>query len=66
MKKLFIPFLALLTAASLLFAFAVSANVLGDIDGSGSVTSDDAVYLLRHTLFADQYPLEKKKDSDPS
>ena len=31
-------------------------SVLGDINGSGTVTSDDAVYLLRYTLFPDTYP----------
>ena len=38
--------------------------MLGDFDGDGKVTSDDAVYLLRHTLFHDQYPVESFADFD--
>ncbi len=41
-----------------------SDGVLGDIDGDGSVTSDDAVYLLRYTLFPEQYPVESFADFD--
>ena len=36
----------------------------GDYDGDGEVTSDDAVYLLRHTLFSAQYPLQGYADLD--
>ncbi|MBO4500637.1 MAG: hypothetical protein J5760_00240 [Clostridia bacterium] len=31
--------------------------VRGDLTGDDRVTSDDAVYLLRHTLFPNDYPL---------
>ncbi len=62
MKKLFLPALALLLAATALFAFAVSAVVTGDMDGDSDVTSDDAVYLLRHTLFPQNYPLDAFAD----
>ena len=30
---------------------------LGDYNGDGKVTSNDAVYLLRHVLFPEQYPI---------
>ena len=29
----------------------------GDMNGDGKVDSDDAIYLLRHTMLPDQYPL---------
>ncbi len=64
MKKTFHAFLAAFLAASLLFAFAASAGVLGDFDSDNSVTSDDAVYLLRHTLFQTVYPLDSYADFD--
>ena len=37
---------------------APNATVRGDLTGEGNVTSDDAVYLLRYTLFPDAYPIE--------
>ncbi len=64
MKKLTFSFLAALLAASVLFAFAASAAIIGDIDGSGAVTSDDAVYLLRYTLFPEAYPVSDFADFD--
>ena len=64
MKKLFLTSIAALLAASVLFTFAASAGVLGDIDGNENVTSDDAVYLLRYTLFPEYYPLTVFADFD--
>lgn len=61
MKRRFIAFCTV-TLAAALFAFAVCAGVLGDFTGDGDVKSDDAVYLLRHTLFGNEYPLNGNAD----
>ena len=58
MKKLLFTFCAALFAATMLFSFAVSAELLGDVNGDGAISSDDAVYLLRHTLFSSSYPVD--------
>ena len=34
----------------------------GELDGDGKMTSDDAVYLLRHTLFAETFPVNQNAD----
>ena len=39
-------------------------GVLGDFDGDETVTSDDAVFLLRHTLFPESYPVSGFADFD--
>lgn len=40
------------------------AYLVGDVDGSGSVDSDDAIYLLFNTLFEDDYPITQDADFD--
>ena len=60
MKRIISMILALLITVSAA-ALAVSAeglSVLGDLNGDGKVTSNDAVYLLRSVLFPDTYDLE--------
>ena len=64
MKRLISAIMAVVITASLLFAFSASANVLGDLDGNEKVTSDDAVYLLRYTLFPETYPVSDFADFD--
>ncbi|MBQ2675079.1 MAG: InlB B-repeat-containing protein [Prevotella sp.] len=53
------------TSVSLLFqpgVITVSAFQRGDTNGDGYVTSDDAIYLLRHTLSPTRYPINQSGD----
>ena len=52
------------TKAARVKEFPASDTLLGDFDGDNAVTSDDAVYLLRHTLFSGYYPLSGFADFD--
>ena len=36
----------------------------GDLDGNGSVDDEDVIYLLWHTLMADEYPVNQPVDFD--
>ena len=51
------------------FMFEILPNeepeiLVGDLDGNGYVTSDDAVYLLYHTLYREEYPVNQDVDFD--
>ncbi len=35
------------------------ASVYGDVNGDGEVSEEDALYLLRHTILPDRYPLSE-------
>lgn len=41
-----------------------STVVIGDFDGDLELTDADAIYLLRYTLFAEQYPIFQSGDID--
>ena len=70
MKKHFLRFVSFALAAAMLISFAPRAaaqtEITGDYDGNGKVDSDDAVYLLRHTLFPEMYPVDGDADVDRS
>ena len=42
----------------------VVVPIRGDVDGNGSVNSNDAIYLLRYTLMPAQYPMNQSGDMD--
>lgn len=44
--------------------YNVGYGVPGDVNGDGEINDDDALYLLRHTLFAKDYPLASDGDVD--
>ena len=46
-----------LSIAVLTLPMSAEKYLTGDMNGDGTVNSDDAIYLLRYTLLPDQYPL---------
>ena len=38
------------------------SGVVGDIDGNEEITSSDAVYLLMHVFFPEDYPVSQESD----
>ncbi len=68
MKKSISLFLILAMVLSMV-AFPISAadtataeTVIGDMNSDGSVNSDDALYLLNHTLNSTSYPISQSGD----
>ncbi len=43
---------------------SVYANLAGDIDGNGSVDLDDAILLLQHSMFPDDFNVDYDMDMD--
>ena len=68
-RNFFINVIALCLALVIAFAVAAiatdEADMRGDMNKDGYVNSDDAIYLLRHTLDPDKYPLVNMSDSLP-
>ena len=52
------------TVTTVLTSAPVTDVDLADYDGNGEVTSDDAIYLLRYTLFPEGYPISLSGDLD--
>ena len=38
------------------------SGVVGDVDGNSEITSSDAIYLLMHTFYPEDYPVEQESD----
>ena len=52
------------SAAEVPFTAEITKGIPGDMDGNGEVNDSDALYLLRHTLFEDRYPITQNGDVD--
>ena len=70
MKRFLTVSVSLILAVALLLPFSAFSEsssgvpyVIGDFNHSGYVDSDDAIYLLRHVLFTNDYPLCDHSDS---
>lgn len=46
------------------YTYVPQDTVAGDFDGNPGITDSDAIYLLRFTLFPDQYPIAEDADAD--
>ncbi len=63
MKKLSAILLAFFLIFSIAIGSASAATVIGDFDSDGSLTADDAIYLLYSYQFGTtQYPLSQSGD----
>ncbi|MBQ2825680.1 MAG: extracellular solute-binding protein [Clostridia bacterium] len=64
MKKLFTLFAVAILAVSIFILPAYGGELRADLNGDGKVDSDDAVYLLYHVYFPEQYPVHEIADPD--
>lgn len=56
-RALILLFAFILAVTALILPMSAAEYKTGDMNGDGRVNSDDAIYLLRHTLSPAQYPL---------
>ena len=68
MKGLFkkTAIIACIAAAVMLLTLSAAASTRGDLDGNGSIDTNDAIYLLMHTFFQEDYPIVGNADLDDS
>ena len=64
MKKLFMLFAVAILAVSIFILPAYGGELRADLNGDGKVDSDDAVYLLYHVYFPEQYPVHEIANPD--
>ena len=67
MKGLFRKTAVIICIVAVVVLMTLSVSALkGDIDGNGQVDANDAIYLLMHTFFEDDYPITQNADFDKS
>lgn len=65
-KKILVILLSLSIALSILsgMTFEAAQIVAGDLDGDGVVTRSDAIHVLYHSIYPDDYPVNQSVDFD--
>ena len=62
-SKIALLLVLVIAFASLFSAVGTASALGGDFNGSGTLSTADAIYLLYHTLFGDEdYPIDQKGD----